>query len=219
MSPMPHKNTAIRLIIALAATLTVTACGRSATKEQYVTRGDGFMAQKKISEAIIEYRRALAEDQRFTLARHKLAQAYSQTGNVPQARAEYIRAADLEPGNVEYQLDAARALLAVGEFEDARTRATAALKIDAKNADAQVVRGLAMAGQRDYSSAITEVEQGVTADPTKAANYLNLGSLRASLGQRTEAEAAFKRAIELNPKSPVAQLALGNFYWAVGRVE
>lgn len=209
----------VRLSLAAALALAVSACGRKSASPELVASGDTLLAQGKVRESIIEYRKAVEEDQQSAVAHHKLAKAYARAGSRQRALAEFARAADLAPTDVEFQLDAARELLAAGQFEDALTRATKALDIDAKNADAQVLRGFAMAGQRDYDTAITTVEDAVTLAPDKPVTYLNLGSLQASVGHRQEAEAAFKHAIQLNPKSGVAHLALGNFYWTTGRLD
>jgi tetratricopeptide (TPR) repeat protein len=48
--------------------------------------------------------------------------------------------------------------------------------------------------------------------------YANLGALEAAKGNRTAAESAFKRAVEVEPNSPSAHLALANFYWAANQL-
>ena len=53
-------------------------------------------------------------------------------------------------------------------------------------------------------------------DPTARA-YANLAKLQQVRGNPAEAEAAFKKAVEADPKSVGARLALGQFYWAAGR--
>src|SRR4029077_1486342 len=45
------------------------------------------------------------------------------------------------------------------------------------------------------------------------ATYGNLGALELARGNRDQAEAAFKRATEIDPKSVRARLALATFYW------
>src|SRR5262249_19241407 len=47
-------------------------------------------------------------------------------------------------------------------------------------------------------------------------NYGNLGLLQLRKGDRSAAEQAFRRAVDVDPKSIPARLSLGNFYWAAG---
>jgi hypothetical protein len=54
--------------------------------------------------------------------------AHGRQENVERALGHLIRAADLLPKDVQAQVDAAKALLASGRFEDARTRAEVAMK-------------------------------------------------------------------------------------------
>src|SRR5206468_1674122 len=48
--------------------------------------------------------------------------------------------------------------------------------------------------------------------------YANLGLFQLAKGERAGAEDAFKRAVEIEPRSMAAHLNLGNFYWAGGKI-
>ncbi len=49
--------------------------------------------------------------------------------------------------------------------------------------------------------------------------YSDLAVLQLAQGDREKAEQAFKRAIDLAPKSPEARLALANYYWISGKLD
>ena len=55
-------------------------------------------------------------------ARLRLADAYAQNGDGPNALREYVRAAELLPDNEEAQLKAGNFMLMAGQFADARAR-------------------------------------------------------------------------------------------------
>jgi Tfp pilus assembly protein PilF len=74
-----------------------------------------------------------------------------------------------------------------------------------------------MAGLKDLDGAVKEIEEAIQLDPQQASTYANLGALQQARGNTAEAEAAFKQAVQTDPKSVVARLALANFYWASGR--
>ena len=195
---MNRRSTII--LVAVLALVTVS-CTRDPQKlkRQYVASGDKFVAQKNYAEAVIQYRNAVAADPRFGEARFKLADAYSETGDVNSALREYVRAADLLPGDVEAQLRAGNGLLAAGQFPDAKARALAALAKDPKNVIGLMLLGNALAGMKDLNGAISEVEEAIDADPHRIPSYANLGALELAKGNRQSAESAFRRAVEVDP--------------------
>lgn len=216
MCPIARRVRSVGFALALAL---VAGCSTDPerAKQEYLASGDRYVEQKKYHEAIVQYRNALQQDARFGDARLKLARAYEQIGDTPNARREYVRAADALPGSVEAQVKAGSSLLLSRQFEDARTRAENALKLDPRNLDAQLLLGNALASLKDLDGALKELEEAVKLDPTSAAAHTGVGAVQLAQGRAGAAEAAFRKAVETNPKLPVAHLALANFLWAVGR--
>ncbi|MFM2155814.1 MAG: hypothetical protein RL516_563 [Bacteroidota bacterium] len=66
------------------------------------------------------------------------------------------------------------------------------------------------------SEAYVEAEKSIQLDPTNANLYLNKGILAEQLNKPVEAEAAYKKAIELNAGLFDAQYNLGTFYYNQG---
>ena len=163
--------------------------------------GDAFRQQKKVKEAIVQYRNAVKQDPRFGEARFKLAEAYAEDGDWRRAGREYIRAADLMPKDVQAQLKAGRFLLFARQFQDATTRAHNALALDRRNVEAQVLLGNALAGLKDVEGAIEEIQEAIELDPGHALGYVSLGALEHAAGRQADAEAAFRKAIDADPKS------------------
>lgn len=213
-----------RLISRFAILCVLTAaCGADPerAKQEYLKSGDDYASQGKYREAIVEYRNALQQDARFGEARLKLAQSYEKLGNRQGAHREFIRAADALPSNLEAQVKAATYLLLARQFEDARARAGKALALDPKNVEAQLVLGNALGGLKDFDGAIKELQEAVELDPASAAAYSSMAMVQLAQGRAgaaEAAEAAFRRAVETNPKLPAAHLSLANFLWSVGRV-
>jgi putative PEP-CTERM system TPR-repeat lipoprotein len=205
-------------LAALATVLAVagTFCARDPQleKARFVESGDQYVAAKKFSEAIIQYRRAIAIDPKLGSARFKLGRAYVETGDVVSALGEYVRAADLMPTNVEAQLAAGEGLLATGQFPEAKARALAALGQQPKNVAALLLLGNTLAGLKELDGAISTFEQAIDADPQQTQTYIYLGKSELAKGNPAAAEAAFKRAIDMGPTSATAHLGLANFYWA-----
>src|SRR5690349_1837821 len=115
----------IRLLCLFSALLVATSCARDPLTEtlKHIARGDDYFKQAKYAEAILEYKIAIQYVDISSLAHFKLAETYVKTGEVQNAFAEYIRAADLDPRNDEYQVKAGNLLLIAGHFQDAKNRA------------------------------------------------------------------------------------------------
>lgn len=208
------------LLLLLFAVAEGAACRSdpAASKAQHVARGDAYLAEKKLNEAIIEYRNAVRLDPLSGEIRSKLGNAYLQNQDIRNAFLEYVRAADLMPENVEAQLKAGQALLLAGQFEDAKGRADKALVADPNSVAAQILRGNALAGLKDLDGAISQIENAIKTDPSQSAGYSSLGALlQFAKGDTVQAEAAFKKAVALDPKGVSARLALAGFYWASGK--
>ena len=206
-----------RLAAGTCLLLAIACSNAEKEKGEYLASGKRFAAEKKFDEAIVEYRNALRLDNGFGEARWRLAQAYEETENFAGALREYVRAADLLPDNVEVQVKAATHLLLSRQFTDAKARADKALAKDPKNAEAFIVRANATAGLKDLPGAIKDMEEAVKANAEDGRALTNLGALQLSQGDRVEAEANFKRALQVSPNSIEARLALANFYLSTQR--
>ena len=210
------------VVVSLAAIIaTLSACTRDpqALKRKYAAAGDAYIAQKKTREATIEYTLALRSDPKAGDVHFKLAQAYEALGELPHAVPEYIRAADLLPDSAPAQLKAANYLLRARQFQDANTRARAALKADPKNSEALVTLGNALAGLKNLDEALGANDRAVALDPARAQTYLSRGRLQMMRGSRSEALAAFQQAVAVDGQSTETHLALANFYWSVGQMD
>lgn len=200
----------------VAGLVIVTACSQdpSARARRYVESGNRYFEQQKYREASVEYRNAVQADPRAGTARQRLADTYARLGDASKALEEYVRAADLLPTDAAVQVRAGNYLLAARRFEDAKSRAEAALKTHPHDIDAHVLLGNSLAGLRNLDEAIAEIDEAIKLDPDRGATYANLGMLRMSRGDYEAAETALKRSVELAPHSLAARLALAHYYWA-----
>jgi putative PEP-CTERM system TPR-repeat lipoprotein len=213
------RRVCITVLAAIAIAMTAAACSKDPQKAkvEYFESGNRYFEQKKYQEAVVEYRNAIQQDPKYGEARYKLAETYAKLDDARNAYREYIRAADLLPSNAEAQLRAGTLLLLAGQYEDARTRADKVLVTQPKHIEAQVLRANALAGLKNMEAAIEEINEAIALDPNKATTYANLGALEQVRGRGPEAEAAFKKAIEADPKSVIALLAYSNFLIATDR--
>src|SRR5262249_22112679 len=85
------------------------------------------------------------------------------------------------------------------------------------NVRAQILRGNALAGLKDFDGAISDYENAVLTDPSQREAFENLGAIQMLRGNAPEAEASFRKAVDAAPRSVDARLALANFFWASKR--
>ena len=204
---------------ALGLTVLTACCGSTAAESagEYLNSGNRYAADRRYSEAIIEYRNAIAADPKLGTAHARLAEAYLETNDSRNAVRELVIAADLLPQDARIQIQAGQLLLLMGYFDDARTRALNALAIDPRNVEAQVLKGNASARLQYIDTAIAHINEAIALDPEDPRGHASLGALELEKGRLAEAEAAFKRAVEVDPKSAHAHMALANFYWSTNR--
>jgi tetratricopeptide (TPR) repeat protein len=207
--------------LSIAAVAAAVACAGDPqeTSRKYVARGDAYTGRGQSKEAIIEYRNALKATPAVAGIHHKLGRAYQDSGDPVNAYAEFARAADMDPSNVDAQMRAGTLLLVAREFEAARTRADLALRADPNHVPAHILLGNALAGLHETAPASRQIEQAISLDPSYAPAWTALGAVTFAAGKREAAAAAFLKAVELAPQSVDAHLALANYQWATGAVE
>ena len=112
---------------------------------RYIASGDAYVAKHQYREAVIEYKNAVKQQPQLAEAHYKLAQAYTASREPVKAYGSFARAADLQPTNVDAQIEAGSILLAAGEFDMARTRAELALTVQPQNPTALILLGVGLA--------------------------------------------------------------------------
>jgi cellulose synthase operon protein C len=159
MKHMSRRFAAVALVA-----LAVASCSRDPQKqaEKYVASGDAYVARKQFNQAAIEYKNAVKAKPERADIHYKLAKVYEAQADPGKAYQEYARTADLEPSNLDAQLQAGMLLLSAGEFEAARTRAELALKAAPDSAPANILLGNALSGLNEPAKAIKQIEQALS---------------------------------------------------------
>src|SRR5262252_531258 len=217
MHPVTARATRLFVVAALAAFAISCTRDPKVLTAQHVQRADQFLANNRLGDAIVEYRRALAYSPRAGEIHLKLARLYMKMDALREAYPEFLRAADAMPDDENAQLQAGNLLLMAGRYQDAKTRARVALKKNPQSVPALVLLGNSLAGLKDMESAIEVSQQAALLEPTKSGLYRNIGVFQLAKGDIDLAERAFKRALEVDPKSISAYLALAEMYRIAGR--
>ncbi len=199
--------------------------GSNAEAYNLYLQGKYFFARRTnedLKKAIAYYEQALRLDPAYALAWVGLAEAHifeSGQGDVPvhegfrKSRVEVEKALTLDPNLAEAHLALGAIRMAYDwDWSGAEAAYDRALELEPGNAT--VVRGAASlaATLGRFDAAIDLTRHRVELDPLSVGSHFGLGIYAWYAGRLDEAEAAFRKVLELNPDYPLAHLHLGRIY-------
>ena len=202
----------VRLVALLGClALVLLGCSQDpeATKQKHFSRGEKYLSQEKVDEAIIEFKNALQADPKFADGHYRLAVSYERKGWLHDARWEYRKTLEIQSAHTQAQLDLASLDLEVGLVKEALDLANAVIGRDAQSARAHALAGRALILSRDFAKARVRLQRALELNPRLALTHYALGTLAAAENKSQEADQAFRKAIELDPKYVEPYLALG----------
>jgi tetratricopeptide (TPR) repeat protein len=175
--------------------------------------GELYMTQRKLQEAITEYKVAIQLDPKDANARSDLGDAYLDQHKPEMAIAEYQKAVELDPkhapahnGLGNFYLDQHKPEMAIAEYQKA-------VELDPKYAPAHNGLGNFYLDQHKPEMAIAEYQKAVELDPKYAPAHNGLANVYYYDQHKPEmAIAEYQKAIELYPKNAIPHANLGNVY-------
>ena len=182
-----------------------------------VSRGYQYLQAGDAERAEVAFRHALAFDPDFPEGENGLGLVARTRGDLGAARRSFERAISLRTDFAEAHANLGELLLAGGDGDEAESRLRAALQIDPDLADARqnlarllIWRGLEPAQDRRacFASARREILHLLEAAPDRPAAHHDLGFLEYLEGDFAGAEASYRRATELDPRSGEAHHGL-----------
>ena len=192
-------------VLAAAALLAAAVgggCGDPAKREQqHLARGEAYLEEGKIAEAVLELQNALRLVPNDARAHHALAQALLAANQSQKALWELQEVVRLDPGNLDARLQYGRTLLlgARPELEEAVKQADAVLAADPSRIQALLLKGRALQQLERPQEAIQPLEQAVQDAPQDASALLLLANVYVLRGDRVRAEALFRKLVEVSP--------------------
>jgi TolB-like protein/tetratricopeptide (TPR) repeat protein len=207
---------------AVAAEVQAASAGRSADPEAYrlFLQGRFFSMRATQHEAALAaeyFQQAVERDPHFALGWAGLATGIwiqSAHGWVPpsegfeKARAAAKRALELEPDLPEAHVALSRSLSVDWNWPDATAAIEKALALAPGNATVLRTAGRHFANMGCLEEGLEYTRRSLAFDPLSFAGYINLGFLCTWSGDLDGAEAAIRRAIELNPTGGISHLSL-----------
>lgn len=165
----------------------------------YANRALGHYYAGRTEAAKADVAKAQDLDPRNHVALHAAGLIAMREARYADAATAFGRASDLRAGNsfaLSWQM---RAYAAMGETDKALASARELARIAPDDTEVRMTRVGLLADARRYPEALAEADAALAKQPDEARLHLSRAALLSVMGRRTDADAAFARAIELKP--------------------
>lgn len=156
--------------------------------------------------------RAIRIDERQVPAMRLMAQVFYEQGRFGSARFALENALVLEPGNALLHLMLGHVLVKLDEEKRALESYGKAAQLRPELAEAQESYAILLKRNGDPERALVAFQKVAELRPTSALAQLHLGNGYRAVRRYPEAEAAYKRALELDPELHATHFNLGIMY-------
>src|SRR5688572_7874435 len=216
--PSYHPSCLLKLVLFAGILALIAGCSREAKTKRHLGRANQYFASQEYGKAEIEYMNVLRLDGGNPVALRQLGFALFEQGRYPQAFAFLQRAKTADPNNIEIRSKLGFGELLARNLTQAREEALFILGQQPTNEDALVL--VADTTEPNNIQGTKTLLENYRAQAAKLAGFhVALGLVELRANQVEAAEASFKEAIHLSPKSPTARATLGNYYLRQGRPE
>jgi tetratricopeptide (TPR) repeat protein len=170
----------------------------------------------KVNEAVTALQRAIVERSNDDESHRLLARALARQGNVDGAVREYQQAIAIRPDYWQNQEALGVFYYRAGRYAEAAMAFQRVTEIQPDSARGFGNLGAAYAAAGDNRRALQNFERALAIAPDETVQS-NVGAILYSEGRYAEAATAFKKAVLLGPRSPVAHRNLGDAYQKLGQ--
>lgn len=211
-----RRPTRMLWILLALAIVTGAGCSSEGKKNRHLKRGDTYFEKERFDEAVIEYMNALRVDASDPHAIRQLGLAHYALGDFRKAVPFLIKAQELEPDNMDIHLKLGTLYLWGRKVDRARKEALTVLAQEPSHFDALLL----LADTAFTAEQIDDMlERLATAEPLygdRALFHVAKGNMHLRSQDLESAENAYTTAVEKEPESPEAHLALAQIYKVKG---
>ncbi len=183
------KNTKVRITATIAVLLLASA---EATATQR------YLAYWQDSITLINHMLTLTPD--AAPLYNSRGSAYHDKGDLDLAIADYTKAIEINPLDVEGYINRGAAYISKNQLDLAISDYNKSIEINPGYAEAYNNRGLVYMSKGQLDQAISDYNKSIEINPGYAFAYNNRGSAYKSRGQLDRAISDFTKALEINPK-------------------
>jgi tetratricopeptide (TPR) repeat protein len=191
-----------RILICLIMGLTFLGCGsKEERRDDFFANGLKFEGEGRMAEARIEAKNVIKLDPNHAGAYLLLGRCALKEQNWREAFANYQRASELAPDNVEALLGVGRLYLLSGDAAKAEDSASRILAIDPASHDGRLLRVGAMLRAKRLDEARLQLDEVFAKDPGNEDATLALSVIHAEQGRGAEALRVVEDALGGKPGS------------------
>ena len=158
--------------------------------------GNTLRVLERLVDAKVSYLEALRLDPKLALSNAHLGLVLQKEGQLSDALVWLKKAAELEPGHVDYWQWLAELHDEMEESGEAIPCWERVVALDPDRASAHLSLGWAFQDESRFAEAREHYDAALQLQPDFAAAYLNLGGLQEELGDMVAAERSFRTALE-----------------------
>ncbi len=222
-------------LLVLTGMLGMAGCSKDPQKEKvnFVNKGKQYLKEKRALEARIEFRNALLIDKKYADAWAGLGEADLIVNNVREAFDAFSSAADLDQNNLDARVRLGNLYLQsfkpvdVG-IKEAERLAKEVLQKTSNHIEGHILMASVRTSQKRWDEAKAELDKALALDPKRTESFLSLARFYDQRGKVSdnpaeakgltdEAEKTYRKALETDPRSMIARLAISDFYYTTGR--
>ncbi|HYG23977.1 MAG TPA: tetratricopeptide repeat protein [Verrucomicrobiae bacterium] len=161
--------------------------------------GNYFIARGDLQTAVSHFQKAVQWDQRSPAIRQQLAILLSQLGRPHEAVEQLQAACRLAPSDANYRYELGLAHNEIGDLSGAVRELSAAVKLDPRLAMGWYNLGLAQHAMGQSVLGLESLAHAERLEPAQARIPYARATILLQIGQRNEAFAAARRALQIDP--------------------
>lgn len=202
----------------VVAALALGGCSSAQVRYQdYLRRGEQFLAQGNLPAAGVELRNALQIEPKSAAALYDLGRVVEKQGDLRRAAGLFQAAIDAQPTNIKARVDLGTIYCIAGVPRQALGIVSPALAQHPNDPDLLTVRAAAERGLKEEGSAMVDAEHAVRLAPTNDNAVALLAMIDKEDGHPDQALALVNQAVRQSPRSVNLRKLLASLYLASGQ--
>ena len=207
---MQTSKISFRIVTLILAAALITACSKETRKTRLLAEADNYFKAGNYDKAKLSYLNVLRLDPANALAFERIGAMWQDDGAPLRAGAFLARAIVLDPSNVQNRIRLARCYVGTGQFADGKKESLNVLAQVPDNGDAIIALTEGARSKEDFEAAEEELQKFPKKNDISF--YLASANLFFSKGDLAAASNALRQALNVDPKSSAAHLAMGNLH-------